>query len=162
MIFLREFVRAVFVGLANLLRFKRMPAAFYARNQNILESICTAYDENNGRVALVKTGFYIFTGDDMVIYSHNQNQSGRFDLASSKWVKVSNINDRAKRLIGFSGDIGVDFLEYLRDYLDDPNLSNNSYVTLFECCNSRGILFPMVSETISFRKTLWTVNMCIE
>lgn len=177
MIWMRKIVRVTFVVLASVLGFKRMPGAFYARTQEILEDICRAYYDNGRKAVLVKRGLYLFIGDDMVIYNHHQNQSDRMDLVSARWARVGDISARERRLIGFTpgssfsdeyySDYG--FLRYMQDYFGDSSLHYDSYVTLFECResmqmrdDSRGILFETVKDTLEFRSNLWTPEMCIE
>lgn len=163
MILVRELVRAIFVGLANLLHFRRMPAAFYVKSQEMLENIFLIYHENNDRAVLAKHGFYMFNGDDMVIYSHKQAQSVRTDLTSSRWTRIADIEEDVRNLMGYSRySHYLSFVEYMRDYLDDQTITEDSYVTLFECARLNGLLVKTVMETLEFRASLWTPAMCIE
>lgn len=155
MIFVRNLVGAIIVALANWLGFKYSPSAFYTRKRWLLERIFVAYSNNRGRVMLIKPGFYFFNSDDLVIYSHNRVQSIRAKLISTKWAKVGKIREKTRRLIGFSVDDNVSFLDFLRDdYLSDPSLNLNSYVTLIECTEFDGPLVEEVLGDIRFRYTL--------
>ena len=165
MIMVREAVRMIFVYLARMLNFNRMPAAFFIRSQVMLENIFSAYERNGQRLVLVKKGFYLFNGDDMVVYSHWLSQAVRLEMADTRWVRVTDVSEEERRLIGYDEDNdfmfdGDGFLAFLRQYLEDQSLSPDSYVTLFDCHRLHGLLVSQVMETLRFREALASSTSC--
>lgn len=139
MLFLRNILKVVFLLLGNLAGFKRLPGGLYYSDIRFLERMVNLSRNSGRNVVFIKSGLYLFNGDDVAIYSHTEGFSMKADVISVRWKMVSELSDEEQQAIGEA---------------DIPD----KYVTLFECNNLRGRLFKDVIATLENRDNLYVFS----